>query len=343
MKAFALVRPNEFGWAELPDAPPPGPGEVTVQPKACGVCGSDVHYWQHGRISDQVIEEYPYVLGHECSGVVAAVGEGVTNVAVGARVAVEPGVPCGQCRPCREGRENICPHVRFLASPPVQGALCERLTLPARNVEPIPDSLSFEDAALCEPFGVGIHATRLVGVAPSETAAVFGAGPIGLSTAVAAQCRGAGRVLLVEPIPERRGVAEAMGFEAVDVEPDPVGRIHEMTDGGADVTFEAAGEPEAMRWTTAAARLGGRACIIGIPADETVAFDIHRLRRAELTVWHCRRSNRLLDEAVRLIAGEGSALRRMATHRFPLAEAQTAFRMVAERADGVVKAMLLLD
>ncbi len=343
MKAFALVAPGNFGWAEVPDDPAPGAGQVVVRPAACGICASDVHYWLHGRIGDQVITSYPFVLGHECAGVVVAVGDGVRSVRPGQRVAVEPGITCGQCAPCKEGRENICPNVKFLATPPWHGALRDTILTSERNVEPIPDSLSFEAAAVCEPFGVGIHATRLAGVGPADTVAVFGAGSIGLSTAVAARCRGARRVIIAEPVRERRALTESMGFEAIDIDADPVKQIRDMTGGGVNVSFEAAGDPQAMNWAVTAARLGGKAVIIGIPVEDRIPLDVHRMRRSELTLFNCRRSNRTLAEAVRLIAGPAADLHRIATHRFPVAEAEAAFDMVSKRAAGVVKAMLLLE
>jgi len=232
MKAFALTAPKTFGWAEIPDEPAPGEGEVVVRPTACGVCASDVHYWEHGRISNQVIKEYPYVIGHEAAGVVVEIGPGVKNVKPGQRVAIEPGITCGECYCCRSGRENICPNVIFLGTPPVPGALRDTILTTWRNVEPIPDSVSFEDAALCEPFGVGIHAARLADVRKGETVVIFGAGSIGLSTAVAARCHGAERIIVAEPVAERRELAESMDFETIDIAGDPVEHIHELTDRG---------------------------------------------------------------------------------------------------------------
>ncbi len=317
MKAFALVARGVFGLAEIPDEPPPGPGEVVVHPTACGICASDVHYWRDGRIGDQVIRNYPYAIGHECAGVVVERGEGVRNVKPGDRVAVEPGRSCGRCRPCREGRENICPNVVFLGTPMVQGAMRETILTSARNVEPIPDTMPFEHAALCEPLGVGIHAARLARVAEGETVVIFGAGPIGLSTAVAARCRGAGRIILAEPVRERRETACEMGFETIDTASDPVREVRRLTDGGVDVAFEAAGDPQAMAWTIAAVRPGGRAAVIGIPAEDAVPFDIHAMRRAELILYNCRRSNRTLAEAVETIAGPGADIARICTTASP--------------------------
>jgi L-iditol 2-dehydrogenase len=302
-----------------------------------------VHYWQHGRISTQIIKEYPFIVGHEAAGEIVEVGRNVTSVKPGQRVAIEPGITCGKCRWCKEGRENICPNVIFLGTPPVHGAMRETILTRATNVEPLPDSVSYEAAALCEPFGIGIHAARLAEVAEGETVAVFGAGSIGLSTAVGARCRGAGRVILAEPVADRRALAESMGFEAIDIDGDPVARIHEMTGGGVDVAFEAAGEPKAMDWATLAARLGGRACIIGIPVEDSVSLNIHKIRRAELTIYNCRRSNRTLATAVELVGGAGADILKICTHRFPLTDAQRAFEIASERKDGLVKGMLLYD
>ncbi len=343
MKAFALTKPGILGWAEIPDDRLPGPGEVVVHPVACGICASDIHYWRFGRIGDQVIRNYPYALGHECAGVIVEVGPGVTNVRPGQRVAVEPGLTCGKCAPCKEGRENICPNVEFLGTPPHHGALRETILTSHRNVEPMPDSLSFEAAALCEPLGVGIHAARLAGVSEGESVAIFGAGAIGLSTAIAVRLRGAARIIFAEPLRERRQLAESMGFETIDIDADPAGQLHEMTRGGVHVAFEAAGEPQAITWTIAAVRPGGRAAIIGIPAENTATFDVQKLRRGELTLYSCRRSNRTLADAINIITGPGADAARMCTHRFPVSESARAFQMMSSCTNGVIRAMLMLD
>ena len=155
MKVVQLTGLRRLEICDLPKPELNRPDAVLLRIDRVGVCGSDVHYYANGRIGDQVVESYPFALGHECAGVVVEIGEGVSNVEPGQRVAVEPGITCGGCAPCREGRENICPNVKFLGTPPVQGALRERVLTTDRNVEPIPDSVSFEAAALCEPLGVG--------------------------------------------------------------------------------------------------------------------------------------------------------------------------------------------
>jgi L-iditol 2-dehydrogenase len=170
-----------------------------------------------------------------------------------------------------------------------------------------------------------------------------GAGPIGFSIAFAARTRGAAPVIIAEPVPERRSLAASLGFQTLDITPDPVAAIRDLTGGGADVTFEAAGDPRAVNWAAAATRLGSRCCIVGIPAEDSIPIDLHTLRRAELTLLNCRRSNRTLPEALRLIAGPASDLARIITHRFDVSDADRAFNLVSQKADGAVKVMLTLE
>ena len=161
MRAAVLVpaASGQTGRIELEEraAPEPGPGEVLVDVRAVGVCGSDVHYYEHGRIGDFVVEE-PMVLGHESAGVISAVGPGVIGLAVGQRVSVEPGVPDRSCPQCLAGRYNLCPQMRFFATPPIDGAFAEQVVVHQAFAHPVPDSMSDDDAALLEPLSVGVWA-----------------------------------------------------------------------------------------------------------------------------------------------------------------------------------------
>jgi L-iditol 2-dehydrogenase len=183
---------------------------VLVRVRAVGICGSDVHYYQHGRIGRYVVEQ-PLVLGHEASGEIVAVGEGVAAERIGERVAVEPGIPCRRCAYCKGGRYNLCPDVVFLATPPVDGAFAEYLTVPADFAHPVPRDLSFAVAALVEPTAVAVHAARLGQVGPGASCLVFGAGPVGLLLAQVLRAFGASRVDVVDPEPSRRDLAERLG------------------------------------------------------------------------------------------------------------------------------------
>ncbi len=195
---------HEAGRLELADwpVPAPGPGEVLVAVRSVGVCGSDVHYFQHGRIGDFVVRS-PLVLGHEVSGRIAAAGPGVDPRRVGSRVAVEPGAACGACAQCKAGRYNLCPDMRFFATPPVDGALAEYVVVRADLAFDLPDAVSDDAAALLEPLSVGIWATGKARLTAGSSVLIAGAGPIGL---VAAQvARAGGRPPSPSPTSRRTG------------------------------------------------------------------------------------------------------------------------------------------
>ncbi len=282
------------------------------------------------------------ILGHEAAGVVDACGPGAT-LAPGTRVAVEPGVSCGVCEHCLGGRRNICPDVRFLAAANVQGVYCEAATVPEANCLPIPDGMTLAEAAVLEPLGVGLHAAALARIEIGETVAVFGSGPIGLLTAMAARRAGAGRVWMTDLVPERLAFARGYAADvAIDARTeDPVARILEETDGrGVDVAFEAAGVQETVTQSVAAARVGGRAVLIGIPSETELRFDMHRMRRKELAVLNVRRSNWEVERALPMAAGGAFRLGDLATHAFPLERIEEAFRTVDARAEGVIRAVV---
>ena len=161
MRAAVLVAAREVRVEERP-VPAPAAGEVLVQIGSVGVCGSDVHYYEHGRIGSFVVEQ-PLVLGHEAGGRIVAVGDGVPSSRVGQRVSVEPGIPCGRCRECRTGRYNLCPDVRFLATPPVDGAFCDYLAVPSDFAHAVPDTISDDAAGLLEPLSVALWAHHKAG------------------------------------------------------------------------------------------------------------------------------------------------------------------------------------
>ena len=166
--------------------PEPGPDQVLVEVAAVGICGSDVHYFDHGRIADFVVRE-PLVLGHEASGTIRAVGSAVTDRTVGQRVAMEPQETCGRCRECLSGRYNLCPDVRFFATPPIHGAFAQYVILEAHRAHPVPDSLSDEAAALIEPLSVGVWAAQKASIQPGDR--VWSSGP-GRSACSARTSRG---------------------------------------------------------------------------------------------------------------------------------------------------------
>src|SRR4051794_33831851 len=237
-----LLKEHEVTVEET-DVPSPGPMQVLIEVAAVGICGSDVHYFEHGRIADFVVRE-PLVLGHEASGTVRAVGSAVTDRSVGQRVALEPQETCGRCDQCLAGRYNLCPDVRFFATPPVHGAFAQYVVLESHRAHPVPDSLSDEAAALIEPLSVGVWANRKAHVQPGDRVLVTGAGPVGLLCADVARARGAAWVGVSDTNAYRLGVAKARGASAALNAAD--GPLIEQIDP-VDVILECSGAAPAIR------------------------------------------------------------------------------------------------
>lgn len=341
MKTMRLYAPRDMRLDDAPK-PEPGPGEILVRVRAVGVCGSDVHYYVDGRIGSDV-PSFPYILGHEFAGEVAALGPGVAGPPVGMRVAVDPAIPCQRCEVCLDGNPNCCPDVRFPAAPPVQGVLCEWYAHPAHLCVLLPDVLDFAAGAMLEPLGVAIHALMLAKVKPADTIAVLGAGPIGLLLLQLALCSGASAVYLTEPILERRAMAEELGATAV-CDPgagDPADWLLEQTGGrGVDVVIEAAWGGEVVGQAVRMARPGGNVVLVGIPRQDIVTFPANVARRKGLTIRMSRRMKSVYPRAIALVERGLVDVRALVTHRFPLEQAAEAFELVASLQDGVVKAMI---
>lgn len=342
MKVARLYRAHDLRVEEEAPPGPPGLGEVQVRMKVVGVCGSDVHYYSEGRIGSAVVEA-PLIMGHEPAGVIEAVGRGVDHLRVGQRVAVEPARSCGKCEPCREGHPNLCPEVRFFGTPPVDGAYCEWVNVPASNVFPLPDVLSDAEGALLETLGIGLHAIDLSHLRAGQTVAVFGTGPVGLATLAVARAAGAARLFAVDLLPPRLEVARKLGADVALVagETDPVAAIWEATGGrGVDVALEAAGATETPQQCAEVVKIGGTVVIIGIPADDTLSFQHATVRRKGLTIKLCRRMKHTYPRAIELVASGRIDLKPLVTHVFPLERVQEAFDLVESYRDGVVKAVI---
>jgi L-iditol 2-dehydrogenase len=335
-----------IGSFDLVECTPPEikKGEVLVAVRATGICGSDVHYYRQGRIGDQVID-FPQQLGHESAGIVARAFSG-SRFREGDRVAIEPGLSCGECEHCLAGCQNRCPSVRFLGSPGMPGAYAEYVVCDQRQLASLPDELSFDEGAMLEPLGVGLHAVRLAGLTPGETVGIFGAGPIGLVTLAMARAAGVRDIYLADRLAYRLAFAQReYGVEHVidATRHDPAAYIAGNTGGrGLDCTFDAAGEQQTIDWTLEAARIGGRALIIGIPETDTIVVDPHGMRRKELLVRNVRRSNRTLEPCIDLVRRGIVSVGPMATHHFSLERIGEGFETVAGYRDGVIRAMVTI-
>ena len=319
---------------ESREQPVPGPDEVLVRIAAVGVCGSDVHYFEHGRIGDFVVRK-PLVLAHEASGVVVARGERATRHEVGQRVALEPGVPCGRCAQCRSGRYNLCPDVRFFATPPIDGAFARYVTINEHFAYAVPDSMTDEQAALIEPLSVGLWAARRAEVKPGDTVLVTGAGPIGLLAVQAARVAGAARVVVTDLSQGRRELALRMGAVAAL---DPASEGATLAGLGADVLVECSGAQQAVTVGMGALRGGARAVLVGMGGDE-VRLPMSALQVREITVTGTFRYANTYPAAIALVAAGRVELDPLITGRFGLNQVEQALTTGAGGA-GAVKAIV---
>ena len=329
---------------ELIDAPMPQTGmdEVLVRVKSAGICASDVHYFKHGGIGDQKCV-YPHSLGHECSGEVAQAPKD-SLFAKGDRVAVEPSRYCFACEHCAEGNYNRCPNNRFMGGPNQAGAFQEYLGLHESQLVKIPDGMSFDEAALLEPMGVGYHAVVQSALKPGDSVAVFGAGAIGLCTLAIAKACGAGETFLFDRVQHRLDFAEKhyAPDHRINVSSiDPLACIKEKTNGRfVDIVYEAAGSVQTFGWAFEAGRIGGKVMLIGIPREEFVGFNPHSLRRRETLVQNVRRSNRALHPCIKLVERGTVNILPLATHHFPLRRVAEAMRIAETYEDGAMRVMV---
>ncbi|KAJ6850062.1 sorbitol dehydrogenase [Iris pallida] len=254
--------------------PPLGPHDVRVRMKAVGICGSDVHYLKTMRCAHFVVKE-PMVIGHECAGVIEEVGSEVNSLVVGDRVALEPGISCMRCKHCKGGRYNLCPDMKFFATPPVHGSLANQVVHPADLCFKLPDNVSLEEGAMCEPLSVGIHACRRAGIGPETNVLIMGAGPIGLVTMLSARAFGSPRIIVVDVDDHRLSVAKSLGADDVvkvsnniqDVN-EEIAMIQSAMGAEIDVSFDCAGFSKTMSTALDATRPGGKVCLVGMGHNE---------------------------------------------------------------------------
>lgn len=330
----AVLRGVQDLVLEEREVPTPGADEVLVEVGAVGVCGSDVHYFQHGRIADFVVES-PLVLGHEASGVIIAVGSGADRGRVGQRVSLEPGVPDFTCPQCLAGRYNLCPAMRFYATPPVDGALAQFVTVHRSFAHPVPDGMSGDTAALLEPLSVGIWANRKARTGPGSRVLITGAGPIGLIALQCALAFGASEVVVTDVNPHRLGLATRLGATAV-----VDSRSTSVQDIGAcpDVLLECSGHPRATGDGLRSLAPAGRAVLVGMGGDE-LAVPLGVLQSRELEVTGTFRYANTWPTAIALAASGRVDLDTLVTGRYPLARTTDAL-LAAERDPTSVKSII---
>jgi len=323
------LRLEQDGPAEL------GPTDVEIRLGAGGICGSDLHYYQHGRVGAFVVRE-PLIPGHEVSGTVARIGSAVTRVEVGDKVAINPSHACGQCDYCLGGRLNLCRNMRFLGSasvfPHVQGMFRERFVMGERQLTPISEDISLGELACAEPLSIGLHAVHRAGNLTGKTVLVTGGGTIGSMSVIAARLAGAAHIVCCDiadrPLQMARSVGADVGLRtdlATDAE-----LIAQLTDS-ADVCIEAAGSPAALMTCLQAVRKGGRIVQVGTLPAEGLMFPANSVMARELDYVGAFRAAHAFDWAVQYLRTRRVDVRPLLSAQIPLSRSLEAFELASDR------------
>lgn len=325
--------------------PQPKEGEVLIRVKYVGICGSDVHSFAHGPYIPPSDPNQKIGLGHECAGQVVAVGPNVTAFQVGDRVCIEPGIPCGHCRYCREGRYNICPQVDFMATQPrYRGALTNYLCHPAEFTYHLPENMSTLEGALVEPAAVGMHGAMLAGVKPGMQIAILGAGCIGLMTLQACRLMGATKILVSDVLPKRLEMAQSLGADHTvrgDQE-DAVSACRNFFAGnGPDLVFETAGSPVTLQQAVGMVDRGGKIMVVGTHSQETM-INFLAINR-EVTIQTVFRYANCFPATIQAIASGKFDVKSMVTHRYSYAQSQQAFEESLSKKQDIIKGVIQVE
>lgn len=322
-------------------------GMVKLRVRRAGICGSDLHYFEHGYCA-AFVPTRPFIPGHEFTAEVAAVGEGVTTVQLGARVTVNPARSCGFCEYCKGGRPNLCRQIIMLGSastqPPTDGAFAEYVTVRADQCHALPPDMDDATGAMLEPFAVALHAVKRAGVVSGKRVLVTGGGPIGQLVAMTAKVFGAVPVALSDLLASRRDTAHRLG---ADAELDPAAsdlseQVRELSGEGFDVVFEASGAKAALRQAFELVRPGGTIVQIGTLGTEDIPLPANLLMNREVNFIGSMRYGNVFDEAIRLIEAKRIDLHPLISHVLPLVETARALRLAGDKGD-VLKVQLEIN
>ncbi|UJQ94773.1 NAD(P)-dependent alcohol dehydrogenase [Mariluticola halotolerans] len=331
MRALVLEKKDVLSIRDIDLPTVTGPDDIKIAIHTVGVCGSDVHYYTHGGIGDYIVRE-PMVLGHEGSGTVVEVGANVTGFKPGDRVCMEPGVPDLSSRASKLGLYNVDPAVTFWATPPVHGILAPYALHPAAFTYKLPDNVSFEEGALVEPFAIGMQAAAKASITPGDVAVVIGAGTIGIMVALAALAGGCSKVIISDVSEHKLNIAASYnGVEPVNVAKASLeAAVNAQTDNwGADIVFEASGNPKVYDDMIKAVRPGGTLVLVGLPPDR-VPFNVNNAIAKEIRIETVFRYANVFDRALALIASGKVDLKPLISETYVFEDAIAAFDRAAE-------------
>ena len=322
--------------------PAPGPDDVVVAVRSCGICGTDLH-WYHDTMMIPAV-----CPGHEIAGEVAEVGSAVRGLREGDRVALEGISSCGVCRSCAAGNYHLCASLGVVGIT-IPGGFAERIRLPARHCFPIPSGIDFPTAALSEPIGVAVHGARISGLSIGQRVVVLGAGTIGLAAVIAARAGGAGEILVTARRPQQRAAALALGADRVLDDTDESGLREAVQESPVDLVLETVGgAADTLETAVHVCRPGGTICVLGVytkPITFPSLFVVAKELRLQGSLVYNRAGARADFEIVQdLLARDGKRIgETLVTHRFPLADIAAAFRTAADKATGSIKVSITAD
>ena len=344
MEALVLEKTNHLQIRDLPVDESMGPHDVRVRIHTVGICGSDVHYYQHGRIGPFVVNA-PMILGHEASGTVIEAGSAVKALKEGDRVCMEPGIPDPESRATRLGLYNLDPAVRFWATPPIHGVLRPTVVHPAAFTFKLPDNVSMAEGAMVEPLAVGMHAANKAAIKPGDVAVVIGAGPIGMVTALSALAGGASRVLMADVQQPKLDLAATLGpITPVNVRGTSLKQaVDAATEGwGADIVFECSGNAKAAAAVFDPLCPGGRVVMVGMPG-EPIRYDVVAAQIKEVRVEHVFRYAHVYPRALALMGAGKIDVKPLITDTFDFSDSVEAFDFACKMPATSVKAQIVLD
>ncbi len=343
MRALVLERAGELSLREIAIEERMGPRDVRIAVRAVGICGSDLHYYEHGAIGPYVVRE-PMVLGHEAAGTVVEVGAEVEGLKAGDRVCMEPGIPDPRSRAARLGMYNLDPGVRFWATPPVHGVLRPEVVHPADFTYKLPENVGYGEGAMVEPLAVGMHAAKKAAIAPGDVAVVIGAGTIGMMTVLSTLAGGCSQVIVSDVVQPKLDLAQTFGpVVPVNVrEADLAAVVNEVTEGwGADVVFEASGNGKAAAGALDLVCPGGAVVFVGIP-EGPIAYDVVAAQAVEARVEHVFRYANVYPRALALLGSGQIDVKPMITDVYPFEESIEAFEFAREMPPTSVKVQIVM-
>jgi L-iditol 2-dehydrogenase len=342
MKAMMLTGIRMMEMRDIPEPQVINPNDVKIKMSVLGICGSDIHYYTQGQIGSQKVQ-YPFAVGHEGAGIVVETGKSVKRVKPGDHIAIDPAMPCWECDQCLAGRHHTCRKLRFLGCPgQAEGCLMEYIVMPEKCCFALTGNLTPDNGSISEPLAIGVYAVKKAGEIKGLNIGIFGYGPIGMSTMLAAKVKDVEDIFVTDLIDERLKIATKEGAALCSnpQKEDIQVKIKQIEPLGLDLVFECCGKQEAFDQAIEILKPGGRLIVIGIPEFDNWSMNVELTRRKEISLQFIRRQVDCVEDSLKMMKNGSIDVKNMVTHRFPFEKTKEAFDLVAGYKDGVMKAMI---